>query len=97
MINTDLHVAIVPEPWNQGEDLNWIQYIIIGHTDKNKVSKEVLELIFNTFLSLPILDDETDEWEDLEIDDQIELFITFMSDLDYTVFQPTNGIRWLVK
>lgn len=97
MINTDLHVAIVPPPWNQGEDFNWIYYVIIGHTDENKVDKEVLKPIFSDFLSLPIMDGESDEWEDLDEDDQIQLFMKFMSDLDYTVFQPTPGICWLVK
>jgi hypothetical protein len=89
-----LNVVIVPEPNNQGEDLNWIGYLILGHEDKNQLERDVLNKIFAEFFKLPINDEEHDDWEDLDSTERQVLLSDLMDEKGYTVFPLTHGIMW---
>lgn len=96
MVN-DLHLVILPEPDNQGEDLNWQQFTVIGHTDPTLLSKPVIQKLVNEFFSLPIMNEDSDEWEDLYTNEKIPIMCDFFEQKGYTVFPNVQGIRWVVS
>lgn len=87
--------VVVPEPGNQGEDLNWIQWFIFAHADQTELSAEKITALSKEFHALPIVDEGHDDWQDLSRDDLHDLFVEFAENKGYTVFR-AEGLRWAV-
>jgi hypothetical protein len=91
----DHKVVVMPQPGNQGEDLNWISWMVFSHEDETQLAQEIVKPLVAEFLHLPFMDPGHDEWEDLDPAEYTQRFLDFMDVKGYIVF-PLTKLQWCV-
>jgi glycine/D-amino acid oxidase-like deaminating enzyme len=94
-LKNNLNVVFVPEPGNDGTDMNWIEYAVIGHEDPAMISKEAIDKLSKSFWS--------DERRTIYFEDDgpmdercsAQALLDHAEELGYTVFPLVGGIAWL--
>lgn len=91
----DIDVVVMPQPGNEGEDLNWASWMVYTHEDKDQLQQQVINAHVAAFMSIPFYDISSEEWGDLSGHELAVHFLEYMHLQGYTVFNPTR-ISWCV-
>lgn len=83
-----VHVVVLPEPLNEGEDLNYAQFMVIGHTDRTVLEPAAIRSLVRRFFAEVEVD-----WED---EDKAQKFLDYAMAEGYIVFPPAT-LEWCVE
>jgi len=88
MTRSTLNVVVFPTVGNEGEDQNWIDWMVVGHEDKTMTESNVIELLVGEFFA----ENKVDDLYELD-DGGNSLFLDFFDKRGYVTFPP-GYLQW---
>jgi hypothetical protein len=89
-MRSSLSVVVFPEVGNEGEDLSYIEFMVVGHADPAFLDESILRPLVKEFFASPGYD-AMDEPEVANVK-----FLNFFNGKGYTTFLPCR-LEWAAE